>query len=147
MIFCIVLFYAIGMIILLFALNAIKRSKQSINWPTTSGEIISSKIDVSRGMETGLEYYDPCINYKYKVQDKEYTSSRIYFGSQIGASINEDKIKALISKYQAMQKIQVSYDPNNHQLSVIEPGYHKELNSGIIAGIILIIISSLFVML
>ena len=137
-------FFIIGMIILLFTFNAIRRSKQSINWPTTDGEIINSKMDISTGMNTGLEYYDPCIDYKYKVQDKEYTSSRIYFGSQIGSSIKIDKIKTLINKYKTTQKIQVSYDPNNHKLSVIEPGYHRELNFGIIAGILLIIISFIF---
>jgi hypothetical protein len=138
-------FFIIGMIILLFTFNAIRRSKQSLNWPTTDGEIINSKIDISKGINTGLEIYNPCINYRYKVQDKEYTSSRIYFGSQLGASYKEDKIKTLFSKYQTAQKIQVSYDPNNHQLSVIEPGYHSELSFGIIAGILLIIISFIFV--
>jgi len=139
----------VGVIIILLVYNAFNLSKASLTWPNVEGEILKTSMETSHQTQDNFQgtSYTANIEYKYKVQDVEYSSSRIYFGSKIGHSFNEERSKELLRKYKATQNIKVFYNPDNHKISVLEPGLHSELKLGLIIGFILIIIGLVFLIL
>ena len=133
-----------GIVLLTISFRATARSKQAQNWLTTDGEILSSELDYSRSMNSRITTYNAKIEYRYKVNDKVYISKRIYFGSSIMSSSKKEKSNTLKNNYKANQNVTVYYNPDNHSMSVLETGYHSELNSGYVIGIILIIMGICF---
>jgi hypothetical protein len=136
-----------GIIILILVYNAFRLSKESLTWPTVEGEIVKTNLQTSETSQVQGTSYNANIEYKYRVQSVYYTSSRIYFGSKIGHSFKEDRSKDLVKKYTATQLVKIFYNPDNHKISVLEPGIHSELRSGVIIGVILMIIGLVFLIL
>ncbi len=56
----------------------LKNAQESLNWPTTEGVIISSKIKKSQDDNSTI--YDAHVRYKYAVGNKHYLSERVSFG-------------------------------------------------------------------
>jgi hypothetical protein len=134
-----IIFLIIGMTFIFLSLRGIMKSKESINWSTTEGEILKSKTTSSTDFERGTKTFNVSIEYKYKVKDKEYKSSRVYFGSEISMTGKEEKSKMLAKKYLDNRYVRVYYKPENEKISVLETGIHSELYWGLGIGIILII--------
>ncbi|MGE0076420.1 MAG: DUF3592 domain-containing protein [Bacteroidales bacterium] len=128
----------IGLIVLFLALRAIKKSKASSQWLTTKGEITKSGTTKDMNIERGYSVYNADIEYKYIVNGKEYTSSRIYFGSSISMTGKEEKSNLLARKYPLLRKVTVYYNPENEKESVLETETQSELYWGIAISIIVI---------
>lgn len=78
------------------------------HWPTTNGTVIERKIEIHKSLKAfQADKHEPKVTYKYKVDGKEFVSSRIKFGG-----VASDQAEATLEKYK-LPKVTVHYDPKN----------------------------------
>ncbi|MFV2016580.1 MAG: DUF3592 domain-containing protein, partial [Candidatus Heimdallarchaeota archaeon] len=154
----------------------------SVNWPKTEGEVIISQI-YSGGHESqttiafgdteskpSTPSYHQLIVSKYNVNGMKYATGNVRYESTSlvgstdsykmgGATVStSDSLGSEdLSKYTVGTKVEVSYDPNDHQATneefthvrqnaVVEPGYEFSLFSWNIFGILLMPIIAIIVL-
>jgi len=90
---------------------------QSSNWPSTSGQIVSSNVEVYTSSKR-TSYY-PKIIYRYTVEGKSFEGSRITY--QLGRSDREEA-EEQVAKYPTGSVKSVFYNPNLPEESCLEAG-------------------------
>lgn len=121
------------------------KSKETMIWITTEGVILDSKIDK---LNTGFDSpssYKAQILYSYTVNNKEYKSSRIYYGD-FGRQYFQNKSNRIVKKYKKEEIVLVYFNPLKPKESVLETGIHYEIILLFISSL-LVIISAIFFML
>jgi len=109
-----------------YGFGQMAKAKESVNWPSAAGKILSSeqeKRTSTEGNGSSKEtktYYVAVINYEYQVDGKAYTSNRIGFAGQSGVQSS-----ALVNKYPKGKSVSVFYCPNNPEEAVLEKGGKK----------------------
>ena len=137
-------FLLIGIITALISLIRILQSLLAKSWVPTEGKITRSQIRVSRsysssGTSSGSSRqrttsYRPDIEFEYKLQDKVFKSTRVYYGCKMGSSWKWRRSKKYVDKYPVDSRTPIFYKPSNHNKAIIEPGIHRELIFGFIFG-------------
>jgi hypothetical protein len=107
-----------GLIISVIAMVFIKRAKESLNWYRTTGTILSSSINKEYFDEIT---YEPEISYSYMVENVLFTSDKIISFFNYGSSFGKRSFD-IIRKYPTGSRITVYYNPQRHDISVLEPG-------------------------
>ncbi len=92
---------------------------RSYTWPTVEGKIVSSTITSVKHPGETPTYY-PDIRYAYRVEGKEYTGDRIFFGEYGTGS--SSSAQAVIDKYKVGTSVTVYYDPRNPANAILERG-------------------------
>jgi hypothetical protein len=149
-----------------FGWRSVSRSLASTDWPSVDGKIIESGVEEERTRHSGSakkdaplnqKTYRPKIAYSYKVDEQEYTGSRIGYGDHgfIGKSkkitINgvtyrnsnfEAKAAAqkIAKHYHTVKKISVFYMPDNPGESLLEPGFSYKFFAWPLVGIVIFVI-------
>jgi hypothetical protein len=144
----------------------VSRSLACTDWPSVDGKIIESGVEEERTRHSGSakkdaplnqKTYRPKITYSYKVDEQEYTGSRIAYGDHgfIGKSkkitINgvtyrnsnfEAKAAAqkIAKHYHTGKKISVFYMPDNPRESLLEPGFSYKVFAWPLVGIVMFVI-------
>ncbi len=141
-------FLLIGILLTLINLVRIFQSLLAKSWATTHGKITYSKIRTSHsysstGSNAGSRHrrstsYRPEVEFEYKIQDTDFKSYRIFYGSKVGASWKWRRSKKYIDKYPVGQAVKVFYNPSNHKKALLEPGIHRELVLGFILGTLIL---------
>jgi ABC-type antimicrobial peptide transport system permease subunit len=94
---------------------------RSTRWPTTGGVITASSVESFQ--ESGDTYYDPKVDYRYSVNQTEYTSQRIRFGGFAPALPYErGEAQRTAMRYRPRDVVRVYYNPRDPSVSVLEPG-------------------------
>lgn len=99
-------------------INSFNQARQSNNWPQTEAEITHSEI--VRGDRRGKTSWDPKISYRYTVDGRTHTSTRVAwrgFESPIYSHAEE-----VVNKYPVGSRHQAFYSPEDHSLAVLEKG-------------------------
>jgi Protein of unknown function (DUF3592) len=99
------------------------RAKKSRDWPTTSGQIISSSLQVR--YFKGMKGYYAEIRYRYRVGDTNYEGNQISF-NRVHAAVAE-AWQPVVDAYLVGRDVNVYYDPKNPSIAVLEPGLHGEI--------------------
>ena len=102
-----------------FGTPIIDNAKSSVSWPTTQGIIQESRVE--NHIRNKKKVYNSYVKYTYSVDNKNYTSSTVYFGDN-HHSTNSNGAYKIVKRYPKGTKVTVSYDPKIHQKSVLEPG-------------------------
>ncbi len=90
-------------------------------WPSTTGTILNSQVDVEYRTR-GRDFYKPSVVYQYHVDYLEYTGARIHFTSSRG-STDKNKVEMILrDNYPKGAEISVYYNADNPSLAVLEPG-------------------------
>lgn len=93
-------------------------TKQSTNWPTTTGEIITATLQETHYKGPA---YSPSIRYKYHV------NGRFYFNDAITLAhtdpTNLENAQAKIAHYRPGKTVNVFYDQASPEIACLEPGY------------------------
>ena len=147
-----------------FGWRSLSRSLASTDWPSVDGKIIESGVEEERTRHSGSakknaplnqKTYRPKITYSYKVDEQEYTGSRIAYGDHgfIGKSkkitINgvtyrnsNFEAKAAVQKiakhYHNGKKISVFYMPDNPSECLLEPGFSYKVFAWPLVGFVMI---------
>jgi len=101
-----------------------KRGKQaktinqaSLNWPSTSGTVTKSRVEVSGGEHTTVT---PRVEYEYEVGGTAYLGTRIRAGDQfMRVGTSRDAYDA-VDRYPVGAAVTVYYDPANPAESALE---------------------------
>lgn len=104
-----------------------KLAKASMNWPSTTGTILKSKVRKERKRSDGKTktYYHADISFSYYVNDKPYESNQIYIGSNGFSSTSSSSAYDLVAKYKVNDEVKVFYSKEKSHQGVLEPGVNK----------------------
>ncbi len=105
--------------LIVFAVN-LRKGIMSLDWPTTSGTVLSSSIDED---EDG--YYGGRVTYSYEVAGTRYQGYDVHV-SEMHWGNGKEHAEATVNKYGASTAVVVHYDPAFPGTAVLEPG----LNAG-----------------
>lgn len=117
------LFALIGLI---WNLRNLWLSLRSKYWNEVDCEIIESHIETTyvRGRS-----YHPIISYRFNVNGIDYEGNKIKYG---GTAATESTANDYCEKYRVGDIVKVSFDPMNHNRSVLEPGASWRIYGAII---------------
>jgi hypothetical protein len=122
-----------GIVFFLWGLPSLKYSHASKIWPAVPGEIIRSEVETYR--RDGKTQYQPDIAYKYSVDNKDYSSSKVTVGDPPFTS-NISPAKRIQADYPVGKSVDVYYDPEVPSSSALRPGIQKnDILLAVITGI------------
>lgn len=133
-----------GFVFFMWGLPPLKYASASRAWPSVSGEITRSEVETYR--KDGKTQYLPDIAYKYSIDGKNYSSSKVTVGDPPYTS-NISPAKRMQAEYPVGKSVDVFYDPEVPSSSALRPGIQKnDIFLAVILGIfpllgILILIS------
>jgi len=111
-------FFTLGGILLLALLcSARRQAAEASRWPITGGHVVASTVEHYRtrvgGARSGrlVTFYEPVIEYSYRVDGREYHSTQISFGGKLAGS--EELARAKAARYPQGADVVVHYDPKN----------------------------------
>jgi hypothetical protein len=94
-----------------------RHARQSLAWPSVQGEIVKSS--VTRYVRRFR--WDWRVEYRYRVDGREHTGWRTYFGSTVPIGVARN----IVRRFPARSSVTVYYDPRRHGRSVLLPGVNK----------------------
>ena len=113
-----------GVVLMAWGGYEIKGSRESGSWPSTQGTITSSGMSKRTTRDsnhrTRISYY-PKVAYRYQIQGRPYTGSRIEFGGERGG--DQKWAQKIVNKYPAGKKVDVYYNPQDLQYAILEAGF------------------------
>lgn len=116
---------AAGLLVSCWGVDLIRLALASRGWPSAPGEVVSSEVE--RNFETGpdrsdLPTYHARVVYRYCVDGRWYTGSRVWFG-EYGSAIGGLAAR-VAARYPVGARVAVHYHPDRPGLAVLEPGLH-----------------------
>jgi hypothetical protein len=115
-------------------------------WLSVKGEIVYSKLDVTRNMgEELMTSYKACIKYQYVIGREKYFSGRVFYGDYIERNFSV-KPNRTIKKYIVGKTVQVYYSPTNNNNSVLETGVNATIYRELFVGILFLALSVFMVL-
>ena len=116
---------AFGTVIALFALAMHRQVALARKWPVVQGKIITSGLEQFRGAMPDDRSRAPMmftskISYTYRYDNNDYTGTVASMGGQV-SSTSDKAVRALASKYQDGQIVDVYVNPQNPSNAVLEP--------------------------
>jgi hypothetical protein len=87
------------------------------NWASTTGKVLTSRVEVSGGDHTSVS---PRIVFQYTVYRKEYTNSQIKAGDIHMSVYGSRKAYDIVDKYPVGAEVTVFYDPEHPEQSALE---------------------------
>ncbi|BBO76640.1 hypothetical protein DSCW_40570 [Desulfosarcina widdelii] len=147
LIFLILGMFAAGIVLMAWGVYEIKGSRESGNWPSTQGTITSSGVSKRTTRDSNHRNrttYTPKVNFQYQVDGRQYTSSRIAFGTgDTGGS--EKWARKVVNKYPVGKTVTVHYKPQDPQYGVLESGITWRSIIFLLAGAVFFIVGVLCV--
>ena len=116
--------------IYLAAKDLTERGDASQQWPSTRGRIVQTKMETSSRMTSGrsskeIPIYLPVVIYHYQ---PDGSVESVFEGDTIQIGLTWSKYsrdaKDLLARYPVGASVDVYYDPNNPQKSVLKTGAH-----------------------
>lgn len=96
--------------------NAARASAQS--WPSTSGAVLSSSVQVRRTNKSRSEY--PVVVYQYEVNGQSYQGQRVKASDKFMSIRLAGETQATVARYPIGSRVTVYYDPANPSESALE---------------------------
>jgi hypothetical protein len=113
-----------GSILLALLWVARRQTAEAAQWPVTGGHIVSSTVEHYRARVGGarqgrlVTFYEPVIEFAYRVNGHEYHSTQISFGGKVAGS--EELAQSAAVRYPQGADVVVRYDPKNPSNAVLE---------------------------
>lgn len=96
----------------------------SASWPQVQATVEQSGIQEERDSK-GRTRYLIDVRYRYRVDGRELSASRVYFGDS--GFLLESEAHKVLAPYAVGQVVTASYDPVDPQSAVLEPGRPRNL--------------------
>lgn len=134
--FASILLISFGVILFVLSCFLYKKAKDSKRWNKVRGLIIKAFTDefCIPGEQSSFKAK---IRYSYIILDKEYYSNRIYFGDFLRDSFSIMS-KKMVNKYKKQDVVDVYYNPDNPNDSVLQQGIHFNVIFIFISSLVLI---------
>jgi hypothetical protein len=104
--------------------NILQNARASTTWPTVEGTVLTSSVEHSTDAEGG-DSYSPVVVYRYTVNGQTFENNTIKFGENSYGS--RRKADGIASAYPVGMKVNVHYDPDQPERSVLEAGGAREV--------------------
>lgn len=104
-------------------IRSIRKTTASKNWPTATGQILSSHVHTYKRRRSGgghATMHKPEITYEYTADGQHYESQKISFGS-VAASSVAGWAKEIVARYPEGSSVQVFYNSSKPAESILEP--------------------------
>jgi hypothetical protein len=111
-------FVGFGVLALFIGINTLKNAYQSKWWPTVEGIVISS--EVGHHHDHNSSTYKAQVLYDYKIEGSVFSSNTVSFGQY--SSGNPRQARRIVNRYPKEKLVKVYYNPNNPEVSCLEPG-------------------------
>ncbi|MGK7944802.1 MAG: DUF3592 domain-containing protein [Microcystaceae cyanobacterium] len=118
------IFVAVGAGLMLSGFHQIKLAHASHRWPTASGQITHSQVQINSDSDGTT--YKPIIKFSYRYQGRNLTSDNIFFGGGGVATGDRRYADKFVRKYPVGKRVQVAYNPHRPKQSVLEAGLTKK---------------------
>jgi len=107
----------VGLFVAGAGLEVVYRGYRSNDWPAAPGVIGQTWVVSTKGSHAT---HTPKVRYSYRVNSREYESSRIKFGG----CLTEDRAEATswVEAHEAGASVRVAYDPDDPSEAVLERG-------------------------
>lgn len=125
------LFVLSGLGATLWGWKIIVQAKKSLHWPSTSGVVVTSRIDQQD------DDLLPCIEFRYHVNGKEHTG-KIGFSRDITPT--QEFCNRYLARFPKDQSVTVFYDPEDAMNATLEPGLKKGDSMLLIIGVITLLL-------
>jgi hypothetical protein len=118
-------FFTLGGVLLLALLwSARRQAAEASGWPVTGGHVVASTVEHYRSRVGGARsgtlatFYEPVIEYAYRVDGRDYHSTQIGFGGKLAGS--EELARAKSARYPQGADVVVHYDPKSPSNAVLD---------------------------
>jgi len=110
-------FVVFGIIFVILGREELNMARKSEKWPFADGIIVKSNVKISRRYRG--EYYADIV-YEFDVAGKRYHGDKITFG---GECVDMSCVYNIVrNEYPKNKRVKVYYDPDNPEISILEPG-------------------------
>lgn len=140
----------LSLIWIVYSVREMRLALASSDWPKTEATVtdVGSRAvrREDRREHAAPEITTPVwfrISYQYSVDGVTYAGNRVYAGQWL--PVSDFGARDLSARYPRARKVQVSYDPDHHEVSVLEPGFDSYFVAALAAGYIVLLVS-VFVM-
>jgi hypothetical protein len=123
---------------------AIERAAESRRWPRAPGKVLRSFVDRREDGDGDGPVYLVKVICRYKVGDSEYTCDRLRFGLALWTSVPMTYFSRALRKYRVGDNVEVFYNPQNPEESVLEAGFAPAMLSGLGFGLAFFVMGILF---
>lgn len=113
-------FVIAGAVTLTLGVRSLWFARESSSWPSTSGVVIHSDVETSRGNKGTT--YQAEIMYDYEVDGSTYSSNRVGYGDY--GSSNPSPARQMVNRYPKGKSVTVYYQEEDPEQSCLEPGVH-----------------------
>lgn len=113
-------FVIAGAVTLTLGVRSLWFARESSSWPSTSGVVIQSDVETSRGNKGTT--YQAEIMYDYEVDGSTYSSNRVGYGDY--GSSNPSPARQMVNRYPKGKSVTVYYQEEDPEQSCLEPGIH-----------------------
>jgi hypothetical protein len=141
-------FVIIAIVFFYIALRGRRASSITKGWPTTTGRVLRSEVELRRSHSSEGGYsssYYPAVLYEYQVMGQRYQSSTLSPGMEYGLGF-QGRVQARVAKYPAGSTVMVYYNPDNPAQAVLEHSATGNRIMGWVAVLILVILACTLVM-
>lgn len=120
------------------SLPGLRDAQASRSWPSVPGTvtIVSSRAEWVNVKRKNLSYFRPWVQSTYKVNGQALVCERFAFNDHLISTSTKKDAEDRIKSYQVGQTVQVYYDPNDPQKSVLEPGNISPSMSSLVGAVI-----------
>ena len=116
--------FCVGFIVFLLGIYLIIKSNDTKKWHETTGVVLKSELEKTStvaGYDGESQSFKAAIEYRYKVDNQEYTSKRVFYGDRISKPI-PFKSKSLVRLYSKNSEVIVYFNPLKPKESVLQKG-------------------------
>ncbi len=120
------------------SLPGLRDAQASRSWPSVPGTvtIVSSRAEWVNVKRKNLSYFRPWVQSTYTVNGQALVCERFAFNDHLISTGTKKDAEDRIKSYQVGQTVQVYYDPNDPQKSVLEPGNISPSMSSLVGAVI-----------
>lgn len=120
------------------SLPGVRDAQASRAWGSVAGTItiVSSRAEWVNARRRNLSYHRPWVQTTYSVNGKSLVCERFAFNDHLISAGSKKQAEEMVKSYQVGQSVQVYYDPNDPQKSVLEPGNLSPSMSALVGGVI-----------
>lgn len=127
------IFTIIGIALTIFwGIPTARNAMQSQKWPSVDGRITISSVSESHSSNNNDLIYTAKVAYEYTVNNVGHVGSTVAFGDY--GSSDPAHAGSIVSRYPVGKIVNVYYNPDESQTSVLEPGTGWSSFMGLIVG-------------
>jgi hypothetical protein len=133
---------AVAVLLFFIRRRSAARATASRTWPSTQGQVIAARVDVSSDSDRN-DSYSADIHYSYRVAGQEHTASRVAWGGRVSSG-SRAAADAAVIRYPVGSAVRVFYDPKEPGEAVLEPMATGGLNRLTFIMVIFLVVGAAF---